>query len=226
MPIKSYLDMYNFTVEGLLTALAAAIGCGLIMSLVYLFTYRKERFSKGLSITIILLPAIVSVIIMMVSSMATAFGVAGAFSIIRFRSTQGNPKDLAYIFSSLAIGLTCGKGYFVAAFILVGMLALVLLVLHFIGYASPRTPKMQLKVTIPESLNYKGAFDEVMNKYTTQYKLTKVKSTNFGTMFDLTFVVQFNKGINEKEFLDDVRMLNGNLNIMLQDYVWDPDILE
>ncbi len=226
MPIKSYLDAYNFTVEGLLTVLGSAIACGLLMSLVYLFTYRKERFSKGLSITIIMLPAIVSMIIMMVSSMATAFGVAGAFSIIRFRSTQGNPKDLAYIFSSLAIGLACGKGYVLAAFLIVAVLALVLLVLHFIGYASPRTPKMQLKVTIPESLNYKGAFDDVMKKYTKNYKLTKVKSTNFGTMFDLTFVVEFVKDVNEKEFLDDVRMLNGNLNIMLQDYVWDPDILE
>ena len=229
MPITSLLETQtsaNFTVEGLLEVLMIAIGCGLAMSLVYLFTYRKENYSKGLSITIILLPAIVSMIIMMVSSMATALGVAGAFSIIRFRSTQGNPKDLAYIFSSLAIGLACGRGYWLAALVLTVVLAAVLLVLYFIGFASPRTPKMQLKVTIPESLNYKGAFDEVMKKYTKSYKLVKVKSTNFGTMFDLTFVVVFNKDINEKEFLDDVRMLNGNLNIMLQDFVYDPDILQ
>lgn len=229
MPITSLLETQtsaNFTVEGLLEVLMIAIGCGLVMSLVYLFTYRKENYSKGLSITIILLPAIVSMIIMMVSSMATALGVAGAFSIIRFRSTQGNPKDLAYIFSALAIGLACGRGYWLAALVLTVVLAVVLLVLYFVGFATPRTPKMQLKVTIPESLNYKGAFDEVMAKYTKSYKLVKVKSTNFGTMFDLTFVVVFNKGINEKEFLDDVRMLNGNLNIMLQDFVYDPDILQ
>lgn len=229
MKITSFLDTTtsaNFTVEGLLMVLISAIACGLVMSLVYLFTYRKERFSKGLSITIILLPAIVSMIIMMVSSMATAFGVAGAFSIIRFRSTQGNPKDLAYIFSALAIGLACGKGFILAAVLMVIVLSLVLLVLHFIGYASPRTPSMQLKVTIPESLNYKGVFDEVMSKYTRKYKLTKVKSTNFGTMFELTFVVEFVKDVDDKAFLDEVRMLNGNLNIQLQDYVWDPDILQ
>ena len=229
MPIQSFLESQTsatFTVENLLMVLATAIGCGLVMSLVYLFTYRKENYSKGLSITIILLPAIVSIIIMMVSSMATALGVAGAFSIIRFRSTQGNPKDLAYIFSSLAIGLACGRGYWLAALVLTVVLAAVLLALYFIGFASPRTPKMQLKVTIPESLNYKGAFDEVMAKHTKSYKLVKVKSTNFGTMFDLTFVIVFNKDVNEKEFLDDVRMLNGNLNIMLQDFVYDPDILQ
>ena len=229
MPIQSFLESQTsatFTVENLLMVLATAIGCGLVMSLVYLFTYRKENYSKGLSITIILLPAIVSIIIMMVSSMATALGVAGAFSIIRFRSTQGNPKDLAYIFSSLAIGLACGRGYWLAALVLTVVLAAVLLALYFIGFASPRTPKMQLKVTIPESLNYKGAFDDVMKKYTRQYKLTKVKSTNFGTMFDLTFVIEFVKNVDEKAFLDDLRMLNGNLNIMLQDYVYDPDILQ
>lgn len=226
MVIESILGT-QFTVGTLLIVLATAIGCGLIMSLVYLFTYRKENYSKGLSITIILLPAIVATIIMMVSSnWGAAFGVAGAFSIIRFRSTQGNPKDLAYIFSALAVGLACGQGYIKAALVMVAVLAAVLLILYFVGYASPRSLKMQLKITIPESLNYTGVFDEVMAKYTTQFKLVKVKSTNFGTMFDLTFVISFKKDVDQKLFLDDLRCLNGNLNIMLQDYVYDPDILQ
>ncbi len=217
----------QFTVQTLLVVLATAIGCGLLMSLVYLFTYRKENYSKGLSITIILLPAIVATIIMMVSSnWGAAFGVAGAFSIIRFRSTQGNPKDLAYIFSALAVGLACGQGYIVAALVMVVVLAAVLMVLYFVGYASPRSTKIQLKITIPESLNYTGVFDEVMAKYTNSFKLIKVKSTNFGTMFDLTFVVAFKKDVDQKLFLDDLRCLNGNLSIMLQDYVYDPDILQ
>lgn len=217
----------QFTVQMLLVVLATAICCGLLMSLVYLFTYHKENYSKGLSITIILLPAIVATIIMMVSSnWGAAFGVAGAFSIIRFRSTQGNPKDLAYIFSALAVGLACGQGYIVAALVMVVVLAAVLMILYFVGYASPRSVKMQLKITIPESLNYTGVFDEVMAKYTNSFKLIKVKSTNFGTMFDLTFVVAFKKDVDQKLFLDDLRCLNGNLSIMLQDYVYDPDILQ
>lgn len=226
MTITSILGT-QFMWTTFLMVIGSAIGCGLTMSLTYLFTYRKENYSKGLSITMILLPAIVATIIMMVaSSWGAALGVAGAFSIIRFRSTQGNPKDLAYIFSTLAIGLSCGQGYIYLAMVFTVILAVVLLALHFVGYASPRTPKMQLKVTIPESLNYKGVFDEVMAKYTKNYKLVKVKSTNFGTMFDLTFVVEFVKDVDEKAFLDDLRMLNGNLNIMLQDFVYDPDILQ
>ncbi|MGM9646915.1 MAG: DUF4956 domain-containing protein [Eubacteriales bacterium] len=226
MIISSILGT-EFKLVTFLQVIGVAIICGLVLSLIYLFTYRKENYSKGLSITMILLPAIVATIIMMVaSSWGAALGVAGAFSIIRFRSTQGNPKDLAFIFSTLAIGLSCGQGYISLALIFTAILAVVLLVLHFTGYASPRTPKMQLKVTIPESLNYKGVFDEVMAKYTKSYKLVKVKSTNFGTMFDLTFVIEFVKDVDEKAFLDDLRMLNGNLNIMLQDFVYDPDILQ
>ncbi len=224
--IENVLDNSQFTVGALLAVLGAALGCGLIISLVYLFTYRKEDYSKGLSITLILLPALVSIIIMMVSSSwSTAFGVAGAFSLIRFRSTQGNPKDLAYIFSAVTIGLACGKGYLLAAAILVVVLCAVILILHFIGYANPRQPKMNLKITIPESLNYSGVFDEVMQKYTSNFKLVKVKSTNFGTMFDLTFMIVFKKEADQKAFMDDLRCLNGNLNIMLQDHVYDPDIL-
>ncbi len=226
MVITSILGS-EFLLTTFLQVVGTAIGCGLILSMVYLFTYRKESYSKGLSITMILLPAIVATIIMMVASdWGAALGVAGAFSIIRFRSTQGNPKDLAYIFSTLAIGLSCGQGYVILAAIFTGILVVVLLALYFVGYANPRSTKMQLKVTIPESLNYKGVFDEVMTKYTTNYKLIKVKSTNFGTMFDLTFVITFVKDVDEKAFLDDLRMLNGNLNIMLQDYVYDPDILQ
>lgn len=226
MIISSILGT-EFELVTFLQVIGVAIICGLALSLIYLFTYRKENYSKGLSITMILLPAIVATIIMMVaSSWGAALGVAGAFSIIRFRSTQGNPKDLAFIFSTLAIGLSCGQGYISLALIFTAIMAVVLLVLHFTGYASPRTPKMQLKVTIPESLNYKGVFDEVMAKYTKSYKLVKVKSTNFGTMFDLTFVIEFVKDVDEKAFLDDLRMLNGNLNIMLQDFVYDPDILQ
>lgn len=82
---------------------------------------------------------------------------------------------------------------------------------------------MMLKISIPESLNYVGVFDEVFGKYLSNWQLSKVKSSNFGTMFDLSFVVNFKKDINQKEFLDELRALNGNLNIMIQDYVFNPD---
>jgi len=157
--------------------------------------------------------------------MVTAFSIAGAFSIIRFRSTQGNPKDLAFIFLTLAIGLACGKGYILAALILVALVCLVMIALSLIGFATPRAVKKLLKITIPENLSYEGVFDEIFSKYLVKSSLVKVKSTNYGTMFDLSYEIAFKKDVSHKEFIDDLRTLNGNLNISISEVVIDPDFI-
>ncbi len=216
----------QFTVRAVLSVLLSSLVFGIILSLVYIFSCRSERYSRGLSITLVLLPIIIGTVIMLVSdSFARAFGLAGAFSIIRFRSTQGNPKDLAYIFAGLAVGLACGMGYILAGAIITVFICIILLTLSFIKYGTPTTPPMLLKITVPESLNYVGVFDECLGKYTRRWKLVKVKSNNFGTMFDLSYDIRLKGDINEKEFIDELRSINGNLNIMLQNNAADPDIL-
>lgn len=221
--IDSILES-QFTLKSLLIVLGSALVCGLLISLLYLFVGRNESYSRGLALTVVMLPMTVSLIIMMVSSdWSSAFSVAGAFALIRFRSTSSNPKNLAYIFAAVSIGLACGKGFIMAAGIFLVIFAATILVLHFVKFGEPRKPKMTLKITIPENLNYSGVFDEVLAKYTDFSKLVKIKSSNFGTMFDLTYITVFKKDIDQKVFLDDLRTLNGNLNIMLQDYVYDPD---
>lgn len=216
----------QFTVKAILSVLGSALIFGVILSLVYIFSSGKDRYSRGLSITLVLLPVIIGTVIMLVSdSFARAFGLAGAFSIIRFRSTQGNPKDLAYIFAGLAVGLACGMGYILAGAIITAFICIILIVLSLVGYGMPKTPPMLLKITVPESLNYVGIFDECLGKYTKSWKLVRVKSNNFGTMFDLSYDVRLKSGINEKEFIDELRCINGNLNIMLQNNAADPDIL-
>lgn len=216
----------DIRVTDLLLVLLSAVVLGAIVSAIYIFVNRKEKYSRGLAFTLIMLPAITSTIILLCNTMVTAFSIAGAFSIIRFRSTQGNPKDLAFIFSTLAIGLACGKGYIVAALILVAVIGVVMVLLSLIGFATPRNVKKKLKITIPENLNYEGVFDEVFAKYLNGSKLVKVKSTNFGTMFDVTYEVTFKKDVSHKEFLDDLRCLNGNLNIAISEVVVDPDYME
>ena len=215
----------DILVTDLLIVLASAIGLGLIVSLVYMFVNRKEKYSRGLAFTLIMLPAITSTIILLCNTMVTAFSIAGAFSIIRFRSTQGNPKDLAFIFLTLAIGLACGKGYILAALILVALVCLVMIALSLIGFATPRAVKKLLKITIPENLSYEGVFDEIFSKYLVKSSLVKVKSTNYGTMFDLSYEIAFKKDVSHQEFIDDLRTLNGNLNISISEVVIDPDFI-
>ncbi len=222
LKITSLLDQQQeITLLTLLTVLGAALVMGAAISLMYIFTNRKGDYSKGLSITLVVLPLVISVVIFLVQdNWARAFSLAGTFSIIRFRSTQGNPRDLALIFTTLAVGLSCGTGYIIIGAVLVAVVAIVLFAIDLMHYGEPKKERMVLKVTIPESLNYVGVFDDVFDKYTASHRLSKVKSSNFGTMFILTFDIVVKKGVNQKEFIDDLRTKNGNLNILLQDYVF------
>lgn len=214
----------QFTLLILLAIMGVSLLCGMILALVYMFVNRKEGYSNGLAITLAILPIIIGVIVLLVNkNWAAALTLGGAFTIIRFRTTQSNPKDLTFVFAALGAGLAAGMGFVLAAVILSVAVCVVYVVLNLIGFATPRTPKMMLKITIPECLNYVGVFDEVFAKYLSAWRLEKVKSSNFGTMFDISFVVTFKKETNQKEFLDDLRTLNGNLNIMLQNYVFNPE---
>jgi len=217
----------TFTVLSLAIVLGVAFILGVALSLTYMFINRKTIISKGFALTMIVLPIVISAIILLVQdSWARAFSLAGTFAIIRFRTTQSNPKDLVLVFATLAIGLACGSGYILVGVILVVTLCVILIVLNLLHFGESRTPKMRLKVTIPEDLNYVGVFDEVMNKYTVTNQLVRVKSTNFGTMFDLTFDIVFKKDVNEKEFIDSLREVNGNLTVVLQSYAFDPELAE
>ena len=209
-----------------LAVVGTALALGIITSLVYIFTNRKAGYLQGLAYSILLLPSVVSVIALVTNDSligaAGAITIGGAFTIIRFRSTQGSPKDLVYIFAALTIGLACGRGYLLAGAILVGVIAIVMIVLSLIKFGVPKRSHKKVKVLIAEDLNYVGVFDDVMNKYMDSWEIVKVKSTNYGTMFNISFKVMMKKDTNEKEFLDELRTLNGNLTIQIENWVYDP----
>ncbi len=211
----------QFTVLILLAIMGVSLLCGVMLALVYMFVNRKDGYSNGLAVSLAILPVIIGVIVLLVNkNWAVALTLSGAFAIIRFRTTQSNPKDLTFVFAALGAGLAAGMGFVVAAIILSAAVCLISIVLSLIGFAVPRTERFMLKITIPESLNYVGVFDEVFSKYLSDWKNVKVKSSNFGTMFELSFVITPKKNVNQKEFLDSLRALNGNLNIMIQNYVF------
>lgn len=223
---KIFQTSDQLTVLLILEIMGAGLLCGILFALMYMFVNRAEGYSRGFATTMILLPTILSVIVLVLNgnnSWATGLSIAGVFSVIRFRTTHNDPKDLSLVIGAIGAGIACGTGLIVASFILTVVICVVMIVLSLISFGTPRVPRMNLKITIPESLNYVGVFDEVFGKYLGGWHLEKVKSSNFGTMFELTFQVTFKKGINQKEFLDDLRTLNGNLNIMLQNYVYNAD---
>lgn len=196
--------------------IGTAVLLGLIIGIVYMFMCRKERYNRDFIIGLVILPAIVAAVILLIgSNVARAFSMAGAFALVRFRSAPGSAKDIAIVFFAMASGLACGLGYVTFACVFVVIMIVILILLTVFYFAQPHTDIKQLRITIPESLNYSDVFDDVMNKFTEKAELRKVKTTNMGTMFELSYNVVVKDSVNEKEFIDNLRMRNGNLNISL-----------
>ena len=206
----------SFTLMNSLLVIGTSIILGILISVVYMKTHEKNSFNSGFSTTLIMLPIIISIIILLVgNNVARAFSLAGAFSIIRFRSAPGDPKDIAYIFFTLAIGLTCGMGYVTYAVLFTLILSAVMIGLHITKFTEPKNKNMQLKITIPEDLNYEGVFEEVLGNYTNSYNIQRVRTRDFGSLFELTYTISLKPDINQKSFIDELRCRNGNLNISL-----------
>lgn len=183
------------------------------------FTYYKtqeEYYQRSMAVTLLMLPVILSVIILFIgSNIARAFSLAGTLSIIRFRSAPGDPKDIGFIFFDIAAGLACGVGLFGYGAIFVAILCIIMILAEKFNFFEKKVIQKTLKITIPENLNYQGAFDEILKKYTKKYTLTKIKTTDLGSLFELNYnIVMLNNG-NEQEFINELRCRNGNLNIIL-----------
>ncbi len=172
-----------------------------------------------------MLPPIVAIVIATIgSNIASSLSLAGAFTLVRFRSAPGDPKQIAYVFYATATGLICGLGFIGYAFIFLFIIAAVIIVLYKTKFAAPTTSSMTLKITIPENLNYIGLFDKTLEKYTSSSILKRVKTTEFGTLFELIYSIEMNNTANQKQFIDELRTLNGNLNVILVLYKYDDKV--
>lgn len=202
------LTIINFSI-----CLVSAFVLGLIVSYMHMKT---SKSNINFATTLAVLPMLVAMVILLVNgNVGTGVAVAGAFSLIRFRSIPGNSREIMDVFFSMAIGLAVGTGYvaFAALFtIVVSLISWGLVVLHF---GEQQTEEKVLKILVPEDLDYTTAFDEEFNEYLKENTLVKSKTTNMGSLYELTYNVKIKKDINEKEFIDKLRIKNGNLKILL-----------
>ena len=217
--LKNIFDMDGFievTLAKSLLVLLITFILGAILSAVYIFTHRKTGYLSSMPTTLIVLPIVVATVIMLVgSNYASAFALAGVFTLIRFRSEPGDPKDISYIFASVAAGLCCGMGYVAYAIIICLVLSAILLVIYFSKYGEPKKTDLKLKILIPENLNYESAFDDIFEEFGVKAYLDKVRTADFGTIYELIYHLKVNPGLSQKEFIDKLRTRNGNLNITL-----------
>lgn len=196
------------------TSVGAALGLGIVLALIYCF---HSRFTKSFMVTLATLPAIVAVVIMMVNgNLGAGVAVAGAFSLVRFRSAPGQARDIAFIFLAMAIGLVCGMGYLGYAALVCVVLggANLLLQLVDFGGAGARLDRT-VRITVPEDLDFVGLFDEVLSRYTSSFELTSIKTTNMGSLYKLSYDVQLRSADCVRQLIDDLRCRNGNLEVAL-----------
>lgn len=215
------IDIQPLTLTGILLVLVTSTILGGLISLVYVLTHRKTVYDQSFSMTLFLMPVVISVIVLLISdNLARAFSLAGVFTLVRFRTAIADSRDITYILSTVGIALASAMGLIGIAILIALFISVLLFVLHLLRLDKDSTSHSKLKIIIPENLNYANAFDEVFKKYVMSYKLQKVKTTDFGTMFELTYLIKSKPDINQKAFLDELRVRNGNLSITLtSDYV-------
>lgn len=198
-----------------LLCVGVSLAIGIFLASVYSY---KNQCTKSFVTTLALLPSIVCVVIMMVNgNIGAGVAVAGAFSLVRFRSVPGSAKEICSIFMAMGTGLVAGMGYlgFAVVFALILGVAFLICNLTNIGLSKSADRERSLRITIPENLDYTNMFDDLLKKYTTNYKMLSAKTTNMGSMFKLTYHVALRDPSLEKEFIDALRCRNGNLEIML-----------
>lgn len=205
----------DMTISSAIITMVVAVAFGLAIGFTYYKT-QEENYQRNMAVTLMMLPVVLSVIILFVgSNIARAFSLAGTLSIIRFRSAPGDPKDIGFIFFDIAAGLACGVGLYGYGAVFVILLCLIMLISEKFRLFEKKAVQKTLKITIPENLNYQGAFDEILQKYTKNYKLTKIKTTDLGSLFELCYNVVMKNNEDEQEFINELRCRNGNLNIIL-----------
>lgn len=195
------------------------LGCSLLLGLAMAFAYMfRTRYTKSFVVTLALLPAVVCVGILLVNgNVGTGVAVAGAFSLVRFRSVPGTAKEITTLFLAMGAGLIAGMGYLGYAVLFTVVMCAVFLLYNALGFGARRNAASYktLAITIPEDLDYTGVFDDIFAEYTAAHDLVSVKTTNMGSMFRLTYQVTLRDAAREKEMLDKIRCRNGNLEILI-----------
>ena len=206
----------SVTWQSTILTVGIALVLGLLIAAVYMATHNYGVYSQGFVLTLVMMPIIIAIIIMLVgSNVARAFSLAGAFSIIRFRSTMGDPKDVAYIFFTMAIGLALGIGFAGYAVLFSIMLCLIMFVLAKTNFGKKKNVPKSLKIMMPENMDYEGAFDDIFERYTTTCEMQRVRTADLGSLLEVQYDILRKKDTSEKELIDALRCRNGNLTITI-----------
>lgn len=219
--------IFDTTVSGLdVPSALIAAGVALLLGIALAITHAKTtQTTKGLMVTLAVLPVLVMAVMIMINgNLGTSIAILGAFSLIRFRSLEGRAKDLLAIFAAMMIGLACGMGHVLFGTVIMAIYILAVVILTFTPILEPDRHERVLKIIIPEDLDYEDVFADIFKKYTSRSRLVRMKTMNMGSLYKLTYDVKLRHGVKEKEFLDEIRVKNCNLKVLLSEPCCEEEI--
>ena len=208
-------SMAGLEIGTALISAGVALGLGLVLAITHMKT---SQTTKGFLVTLAVLPLLVMAVMIMINgNLGTSIAILGAFSLIRFRSLQGRAKDLLAIFFAMMIGLACGMGHVLFGTIITAIAVIAIILFSYTKFLEPDRHDKILKIVIPEDMDYDEVFDEIFKKYTSRHNLVRMKTMNMGSLYKLTYDVRIKHGVKEKEFLDEIRIKNMNLKVLLSE---------
>ncbi|MCR5640701.1 MAG: DUF4956 domain-containing protein [Lachnospiraceae bacterium] len=211
--IQSIINGGNITVENMLLATVCSLLCGFIIAGIYMI---KRKHTQSFIVSLVILPSIVQIVIMLVNgNIGAGVAVAGAFSLVRYRSIAGKGQEIAGIFLAMAVGLANGMGYIWLALVFALVISIVQLVIYLTNFGGEQKESRNLRILIPENLDYEGKFEDIFHQYLQSFELMHVKTCNMGTMYKLEYDVVLDASKSTKEFMDKIRERNGNLEVAL-----------
>ena len=211
-------SIFDTSASGLsITTGLICAGVALALGMVIAITHMKtSQTTKGFLVTLATLPLLVMAVMIMINgNLGTSIAILGAFSLIRFRSIQGHAKDLLSVFFAMMVGLACGMGHVLFAVVITVIAVIAIVFFSYTTFLEPNRRQRVLKIVIPEDLDYEEVFDEIFAKYTSRVDLTQTKTMNMGSLYKLTYNVTLKSDIKEKDLLDEIRVKNCNLKVLL-----------
>ncbi len=219
--------IFDTTANGLdIPSALIASGVALLLGIALAITHAKTtQTTKGMMVTLAVLPVLVMAVMIMINgNLGTSIAILGAFSLIRFRSLEGRAKDLLAIFAAMMIGLACGMGHILFGAVIMAIYIFATIILTFTPLLEPDCHERVLKVIIPEDLDYEDVFADIFKKYTSRSRLVRMKTMNMGSLYKLTYDIKLRHGVKEKEFLDEIRVKNCNLKVLLSEPCCEEEI--
>lgn len=200
------------TIKAATICTGASLLFGMIIAVCY---YLSGKSTKNFVLSLVVLPALVQTVIMLVNgNLGTGVAIVGAFSLIRFRSIPGTSREISSVFFAMVVGLATGMGYVTYGAFISIFIGVVMILLSILPIGKKEENLQSLKITIYENLDYATIFDDLFEQYLKSYTVDSVKTTNMGSMYQISYLIEQKDKTKEKEFIDAIRCRNGNLTVI------------